>query len=560
MNMLRTLSGLVALVLLAVGLNLLVFKQDVFRPLVFVPLGIGILCALLWLVLSLMALAGYSAQGGRTLYGLTSVLTSVVFLGICIVIYAFAQHWNAAWDLTQEGRRKLSEQTIQVLRNMNKEVGVICFFLQTDDELVRIAEDKTRRFLDQCARHTSNLAIEFLDPQIERARLEALKITHASTQGTVVLRCGTRQKVILLSGASPRLEERDFTNSLINVLREAKPKVCFLTGHGERSIDDPHEKNGASLLKQLLEGEAYEAERIGIAISHAEVPADCDILVINGLGIGGVQSDLHPEEIRAIQAFLDQGGRLLVLLDPWRKMAAGQNQIEQLRPWLEHRFGIVVGEDMAVSPSSRWTVEFTPDTAAFGSEEAQSAFRGSFNMTHRVARSFDQKLIFSAARTVGLAQPLPDKAAGTELLRTTPDFYAETDLALLLSEGKAVKSPEERSGPLPMGVAVTAKTDFLVGDSGQTRDARIVVFGDSEFISNSQLTVIPGNLNLILNALAWLSESEELIAIRPSGKEDPPVLLTEPDRQAIVWISVLGAVQAVVVAGLAVYLWRRKYQ
>jgi ABC-type uncharacterized transport system involved in gliding motility auxiliary subunit len=560
MRRLPMILGLVALLSLALGLNVLALKQNPFLVSVLVPLGVGVLTGLIWVALSLAQVARQSAAERRTLYGLNTVVTSVLFLGICIVVYAFAQHGKWSWDLTQEGRRKLSEQTVQVLKTLNKDVNVFCFFLKVDDELVRIALDKTTRFLEQCQQYTPHLKVEFLDPQVDRVRLEGLNITHASTQGTVVLRCGNRQKVIMLSGGSPRLEERDFTNGLVNVVRDAQPKVYFLTGHGERSIADKDEQNGGTLLKTLLESEAYKVDRAAIMITHPELPPDCDVLVINGLGIAGPQSDLHPEEVRAIQAFLDRGGRMLLLVDPWRRITTGENQTDQLLPWLAQRYGIVVGSDMAVSPTSRWTVEFSADRSLFNDKNPMSEYMGCFDQSHRITENFDQQILFSAARTVGLAEKLPDRVVGTVLLRTTPDFYAETDLATLTTQGKAVKSPEEKAGPLPMAIAVTAKTDFLIGDTGQTRDARIVVVGDSDFASNGQVAAIKGNLNLILNIMAWLTENEELIAIRPTGKQDAPVILSDFDQRVIVWVAVLGTVQGVALIGLIVYRMRRKYQ
>ena len=566
MRLLHTLSGLLAIAGLAAGLNVLVLKQTVFELSVVAPLALGAVAGAVWLVLALSSVTADATREGKALYGLNTIVTTILFVGICVVVYAFVLHWNKSWDLTQEGRRELADQTVQVLETLNKDVNVVGFFMQIDDELVRIAFDKTKRFLEQCQSHTQKLHVEFLDPQVDRPQLEAMNITHASTQGTIVIRCGQNQKVITLSGGSPRLEEREFTNALVNVMRDAQPKVCFLTGHGERSIDDQDPRLGGSVLKQLLYGEAYRAERIAIAITHAEVPPDCDVLVINGLGLKGPQADLHPEEIRAIQAFLDQGGRLLVLLDPWQRLAGAYKQVEQLCPWLEGRYGIMVGSNMVVSPTSKWQVEVSSDTSLFddplpdGSGGVPTSFVGGLNGAHAITRNFDQRMLMSAARTVRLGKGLPDRVVGAELLRTTPDFFAETDLATLGASGKAVQNDGEEGGPLPMAVAVTAKTNFQVGDSGQTRDARIVVVGDSDFVSNGQLTVIPGNLNFILNALAWLTESEELIAIRSTGKEDPPIILSDFDERVLVYISVLGTVQAVVAAGLIVFLWRRKYQ
>ena len=109
-------------------------------------------------------------------------------------------------------------------------------------------------------------------------------------------------------------------------------------------------------------------------------------------------------------------------------------------------------------------------------------------------------------------------------------------------------------------MAVTLKTDVQIDASGRTRDARVVVVGDSDFASNGQVSAIPGNLNFILNAMAWLTENEELIAIRASGKQAAPVILSDFDRRLIVWVAVLSAVQAALAAGFVVHLLRRKYQ
>jgi ABC-type uncharacterized transport system involved in gliding motility auxiliary subunit len=312
----------------------------------------------------------------------------------------------------------------------------------------------------------------------------------------------------------------------------------------------------------LLENESYRTEKVAISIGNAEVPADCDILVINGLGLQGPQSDLHPDEVRAIEAFLDRGGRLLVMIDPWRRVIAADNQMEQLIPWLEKRYGIISPNSIALAPRNKqpWLAELVSDPMLFDDQQKKTDFWGCFNGSHPITRNFDQKMLFSVARSVKLAEKMPEQVVGTVLLRTTPETYLETDVAGLMSSGKAGFNPGEQQGPLPLAVAVTAKTSYQVGDSGKTRDARIVVVGDSEFASNAQLPVIPGNFNFLLNTMAWLSESEELIAIRSSGKEQAPILLSAGDQKVVVYVAVLGTVQLVIAAGLAAFVVRRKHQ
>jgi hypothetical protein len=218
----------------------------------------------------------------------------------------------------------------------------------------------------------------------------------------------------------------------------------------------------------------------------------------------------------------------------------------------------VSANNMVISPSNKWYVDLRGDTTPF-SDPPKSDFRGCFNSAHRITQNTDQQMLLSAARTVGLAEKMPEKTVGTTLLRSTPDYYAENDLATLTATGKASRGSDEIEGPLSLAVAVTAQTATPVGDSGATRDARLVVVGDSDFAANGQLS-IKGNFNFLLNTLAWLSENEELIAIRATAKQDAPVILTARDQQVVAYIAVLGTVQLVVAAGLVTYLLRRKYQ
>lgn len=552
----RRLTGLAALVCAAAALNLLFQTQDFFTWPVLAPMGAGMALGAAWVILLLVSLAGRGVLEGRAVGGLNAVVASAVFLGICAVAYLFLQSWDASWDLTSEGRRELSPMTRQVLANINQQVDVTCFFLQVDDELVLIARDKTLRFLDQCKKHTSHIKVEVLDPTVDRARLEAMHITHASTQGTVVVRAGGRQRVITLSGGSPRLEEREFTNSLINVLRDTQPKVCFLTGHKERDIMDEDLQKGGSMFGNLLRGEAYAVERTAIKLTEPEVDKDCDVLIINNLG-----ADLHPLEIEALDRFIDRGGRLLVLLDPWRGSAQGYGAGEQLRPWLEKRFGILVGNDIVITDkqSNIWQAELSVDGKPFeNTDEGLMEYRGSFAVGSPVTQNFDQTMLLQAARSVRLSDKMPEGTAGIELLRTTPDYWAETDTERLLKTGQAKYDAGEKSGPVPLAAAAALKINKDASPKGRA-DARVVVVGDSDFMSNSQLEV-SGHLNFALNTLAWMNESEELIAIRPTGVESAPLILSGAQRRAAAWVAIMLLPQLVAAAGAAVYFWRRRHQ
>lgn len=549
----RFFFGLASLFCLVLFLNILVWKQDFFIPSVLIPLGGALLFFTGWLVCALMLLAEHRAIEGRTAGGLGAAISTTLFLGICIMIYLFLGASKLSWDLTEEGRRSLSTQTVQVLQSMNTEVEVLCFFLQVEEELVTIARDKTLRFLDQCKEHTALLKVELLDPTIDRARLEAMNITHASVQGTIVLRAGDKQRVILLSGGSPRLEERDFTNALINVLRKVEPKVYFMTGHHERDIMDEDEESGATLFGKLLVSEAYTVDRLGIKISDPEIPMDADVVVINN-----PKSDFHPVEIEALDQFMNRGGRLLLLMDPWRSPPAGGGE-EQLRPYFEKTFGISIGSDLVITDASDniWRAELTVDDEPFEMiEEGFMEFRGSFNRNHPITGNFDQTLLMQAMRSVTKAKKRPAEVVLTELVRTTPDFWAESDTEKLLQTGQAQRDSEEQQGPITLALAGMLPVDKSSNPKGKG-DARVVVVGDSDFAANGNV-IIPGNLNFLLNTFAWLTESEDLIAIRPTGREALPLILSPAQQRTLAWVSIMFTVQVVVLTGAGVHLLRRR--
>ena len=548
MKNVRFIIGLLALAGLAVGLNAVVFTRDPFSFSVLLPLCIGLLCALVWIVIGVSRMVE-SFERGKTVHTVSSIVASLAFLGICVVLYAFVKHAGYSWDLTREGRKPLSQQTVQLLRGLDKEVAVFGVFIKAGDRDIQIRREKTRRFLERCQQYTSNLSIEFFDPEQNVLKVENLGLKNLSPQGAVVLKCGTRQRVINFSEINDRLEEGAFTQSLIYVARDSQPKLYFLSGHEEPSLDSMSE------LTKRLEEESYLVEEFTLNVLDPQIPSDCSVLVING-----PKGDLQLPEVKAIQDYLRRGGRMLVLIEPWRIVSRG---VEHFLPMLRQDYGIDVGTDIVLSRAQSTQemvlVVFTPDFGMIGVSAPDIPRRGSYNESHIITRGFDQNMMFSLSRSVNLVSDMPEGIAGETLLFTLPGTWAETDLDLLFDEKKAHPDEEDMKGPFGVAVAVTANTDIQVADTERTRDARIVAVGDQDFISNDGIRVV-GHWNFILNSLAWLTENEELVGVRPARKEDPPLRLTANQERAIAWVTVLGAFQAIVIIGIATFALRRKYQ
>ena len=561
MQRVRAFFGFTALIGILASLNMLAFTPQASAPKVVVPLIVGIAAGVAWLLLYSGSVVRV-AKDTRTTGGLTAIVSTMLFLGICIVLYAFASHWNRTFDLTQEGLRELAPQTVQVLQSLDQDVNVLCFFAVGGNSELSAARDRTTRFMERCKRYSWRFKYEVLDLEADYQRLVSLGMTRVpGPQGTIVLTCGGRNRVIGLSGTNPRLEERDFTNGLINVIRDARPKIYFLSGHRERDPMDADPNSGYSLLKAVLERESYIVEKYTISVTDPQLPADCSILFI-----ARPMSDLHPMEIQVIQQYIDGGGRMIALFEPSLKQGAAP---ETFRPWLEAQYGIKVGENILVSKYNR----IPDEIQLFDLEGASSlsypelndptqAFGGSYGVDSPISRGFNLPMLLRTVRTVSLEAPenLPPNVTGNVLLSTLPETWAETDLMALQTNKKASPCSDETIKSYTAGVAVTVKTDVPVGDTGLTRDGRIVVIGDSDFLTNNYIQQITGNWNFVANAIGWLSENEDLIAIRPASNVDQAILLTETDKQFISWFSTLGVLQVVVAAAVISYIRRRRHQ
>ena len=109
----------------------------------------------------------------------------------------------------------------------------------------------------------------------------------------------------------------------------------------------------------------------------------------------------------------------------------------------------------------------------------------------------------------------------------------------------------------PVAVASTARVRADAAQDVGPRESRMIVIGNA-FMSRNDFTKHGGVQDMLLNSMAWLTENEELIAIRPTGAEDPPLVLTPGEQRAVEWLASLGVVQLVALAGACAYVLRRR--
>ena len=199
--------------------------------------------------------------------------------------------------------------------------------------------------------------------------------------------------------------------------------------------------------------------------------------------------------------------------------------------------------------------------------------------THDVTRNFDLLTAFPLAQSVkGVAGTELGKALTENVLNTSDRSWSESDLKALAAGGKVSLDEEsgDQRGPITIGLSLAmdapdASTSAPVGatadkpaegakpaDGEKPADApkkpqmRIVVVGDSDFASNSAAG-IQGNADLFVNMNNWLTQQEDLIAIRPRDAGDRRVTMTADQQRRLLWMSLLFIPGLIL--GSGVYTW-----
>lgn len=457
----------------------------------------------------------------RLAYGTNTLVACALALALLGLVDALAARHSFRLDLTAGKRYTLAPQSVKVVKALAEPVKVTAFFGE-----VQPGRRTFKELMGQYAYHSPKLTYEVIDPDRQPALARRYKV---SSYGTIVAERKDREERFF------DVSEEAVTNALVKVSRSERKKVYFLTGHGEHGLDDAG-KNGYSAVKEALESENYEVKPLLLLRAEA-VPADASVVVV-----AGPTADLLPPEVKLLETHVKRGGKFLVLVDP--------GEVPALAAFLKEK-GIELVADTLIDRMSR----------IFGADARMPVV--SQYTSHPITKEFAMASFFPLARSV---RPLNDPPEGVDvqaLASTGSGSWAETDLVALDKGQAAFDEKKDIGGPVPVAAVATIVAEAKESGSAsvgstpsKTDSARLVVFGDSDFASNTHLN-LSGNATLFLNTVSWLAEEEDLIAIRPRSEGSRPMLLSPLQARLLFWIGVVAMPFLVAVVGGSV-LWRRR--
>lgn len=479
-------------------------------------------------------------------YTISGVVAVILAISLTVIVnWLGARRW-ARTDLTSTKIYTLSEKSENILADLDDEIRVVVFMTPATSMF-----DQVNELLERYKAASDKVSVEYIDPE-----REPLKTTQLAEQfgvqvaDTVVFVLGDRTKYVtsdqmaemdysgMQYGQGPTMRafkgEEQFTSAILSLVAPDVPKVYFVTGHGEATL----EGGGPTDRSLTVLGDTLTRDNIEVAdvsLLSGEVPADADVLAIVGPTRAFTES-----EISALDAFLDSGGRLLVALDPLIE-PTGTMRPTRLEALLARR-GVIVNDDLVVDPSRRLPFY---DLSAVYLEDFPS---------HPVTGGLEGfAVLLTVARSL-----TADSDGAKPLVQTSDEGWGETDLGMLLRGDPVALDEADNAGPVVVALAVegggaAAETD--AEEAAEPPEYRIVVVGDSDFMTDLDIANA-GNAVLAGNAFNWLTARDSLVGIPPRDVEQVSLFLTQQQMRNLLLLVLVAMPGAAIVAGILV--WRRR--
>jgi ABC-type uncharacterized transport system involved in gliding motility auxiliary subunit len=436
----------------------------------------------------------------------------LLFLSCIGMLAWLTHHYNKQFDLTANNRHSLSSNSLELLNTLNKEVIVHAY---STDEITKTA---IKEIIQRYQRVKSDFVLQLLNPDIDIEQVKKDGVVMNKPFAFVIYYNGRMEHITSLA-------EQAISNALLRLSRRDNQQVAFLSGHGERGLD---EKNNRAYrnLKQQLTDMGFNLQTINLL--EAPLPSTTKLLVI------AAPSNPYLEgEIEQLQNYIKNGGNLLWLIDP--DELAGLDKIASSLG-LQLQDGVIIDNDTdlrktlniphpAIVPVTAYSPHIITNTIRYNTLFPLS--RGISPLSHEKSiNNWQAEALFSSS-----AKSWSEAGGLTE------------EMVFDSSSGDV-------AGPITIAVALHRKNKVSKGSQ------RMVIIGDSDFLSDAYIGA-GANLNLGLNIFNWLIGDDDLISVETPPNTDTKLELNNQQMAIIGFGFFLIIPLALLVIGFRIWYLRR---
>lgn len=421
---------------------------------------------------------------------------------VCIALLAWLSTRNILIkDFTSNNRLSLTQPSISLLEKMQDPIEIDVFVNRSDQ-----IGQQVDQLLSRYQKIKSDIKINYISPDENPDLIRENNIRFPA------------EMLIKYQGKTEHLEkpsEQLISNAMGTLLRGKDRWLVFLSGHGERDATGNANFDLGNFTKKL-KTRGLNSQSLSLMETKA-IPENTSVLIIADPKI-----DLLFEELNLIKNHIEKGGNILWLTEPSQR----ENFSELAKIFdLKLLPGIIVdatGQSLNITQPDLIPVIKYSD--------------------HAITKGFKLTTLFP--QVVALESNQNSRWNNFPIIFSSEQSWSETSA---IQDQINYDQNNEILGPLTIAMALTP-----VSDNSQ----RIIVVGDSDFLSNSYLGN-GGNLDLGVRMINWLTEDDQLISIptRPATDLDFELSKTTSAIFGLGFLIVLPLIFALI--GLFIW-WRRR--
>jgi hypothetical protein len=466
-------------------------------------------------------------------YGTNAAIITAAVIVMAVVLNLLVGMLDLKLDLTPNKLFSLSEPTVNILKNLDKDVEIIGLF---DDTEISTG-DGYKEVTDLLGLYEKypHITVKYVDPERNPGIINQLdpddSLDLRSTDFLVrSVVNGVEKKKRLdyydlfemefdqysfsryVTGSNA---EQGFTGAIKYVTSDYTPVVYFTEGHEEYDVDTYYRN-----LKGYLEKNNILVKKINL-MTAGKVPDDAKLVVV-----ASPKKDFSYAERDVMDLYFQDGGNAIFMFD----YLENDPSFDQLNSLL-NKFNLAVNYDKVMETNENRHLAQDPYTLVV---------HGDINSV--VPASFTTFL--TNCRSINILKNEKEYITTIPLIGTS-----DTAVGEMVNKSRG----ENLKGPLDLAVAVEYK--------GSLKPSKVIAMGNSTFVNDSAYQIYGdyyfSNVNYFMTALNWMVEIKDEIIVPTKSYDVNRFNITGRQATVMTWILVVVFPLLILGTGLMVYLRRR---
>ncbi len=492
---------------------------------------------------------------------LNDSLTVLIVLGIIITVNVLSYYSSIRFDMTDNGDYSVSPVTKRIVSNLDDVITIKTYFSRNLPAKYLNLEQEISDMLDEYSNYSSGkIRIETIDPSKLEDPVQELGNKGIPTLRFNVLRndsfqvvngylgliveYGSENQVIPVIDSTKTLEY-ELTMAIKKLTADGLPTLGIVTSGGDSSLQGISQ--ATDRLKQL-----YQIKTIDL--SAQEVSSDVSALLVIGLN-----KKVDEKVAKKIDSFVMSGKPVMFLLDGVLvnpQTGAVKNDLGLSE--LLSAYGADIKNDL-IADVSNGRASFSAPAASY-----YLTYQINYPLWPKVLPENMDKDNVIVAGLSSIIMPWtsslelhPAEGRNIDVLaKTTDKAISQVDSYNLEPDGAFVSGAETKQYDL--AALITGKVESPFGQ-GQTDNAKIIVVGDSDFVSDNFSGPASDNLTFFQNIVDSLALDSDLINIRSKGAVERPIKpISNVAKETVRYLNILGLSVLALIFGFVRYFLRRR--